>query len=79
MLFKEMSAEIYLQIVLPPEESMAYWACMYGFVSWPTAKNAEIEREYQILWPPPPAYNFKLNQLKISRKWPDEAEPEYTN
>ena len=55
MPFEEKFAEIYLQIVLPPEESMAYWACMYDFVSWPIANNAEIEREYQILWPPLPA------------------------
>jgi len=73
-----MFAEINLQIVLLPEESMAYWACMYGFVSSPTAKNAEIGQEHQIPWPPPPAYNFKLTKgtvkindlMKLSQNTP---------
>ena len=40
---------IYLQIVLPPEESVADLDGMYDFVALPTAKNVEVGLVYQIL------------------------------
>jgi hypothetical protein len=40
---------LYLQTVLPPEESVADLDGMYDFVALPTAKNVEVALVYQIL------------------------------
>ena len=46
---QEVVINLYLQTVLPPEESMVDLDGMYDFVALPTAKNVEIALVYQIL------------------------------